>query len=190
LSEGGKSIQLLNSDVQDWKITFVDTGLTANIGQRLKAIEKYLGDDEMFLANYTDGLTDLPLPKLIDFFLEQDKIASFLSVRPAQSFHLVSMRENGVVKAIRDVYQSGIWINGGFFMFKRDLFKYINPGEELVYAPFQRLIADQQLISYQYDGFWACMDTFKEKQQLDDMYARGEVPWEVWRTYHEQALGA
>jgi glucose-1-phosphate cytidylyltransferase len=190
LSEGGKSVQLLNSDVQDWKITFVDTGLTANIGQRLKAVEKYLGDDEMFLANYTDGLTDLPLPTLIDFFLEQDKIASFLSVRPAQSFHLVSMRENGVVKAIRDVYQSGIWINGGFFMFKRNIFNYIKAGEELVYAPFQRLIEDQQLISYQYDGFWACMDTFKEKQQLDDMYARGEVPWEVWRTYREQALGA
>src|SRR5205814_6711889 len=86
LSEGGKSVQLLNSDVQDWKITFVDTGLAANIGQRLKAVEKYLGDDDMFLANYTDGLTDLPLPILIDFFLKQDKIASFLSVRPTQSF--------------------------------------------------------------------------------------------------------
>jgi glucose-1-phosphate cytidylyltransferase len=181
LSEGGKKLNLLSSDIEDWNITFVDTGLTSNIGMRLKAVENYLGNDEVFLANYSDGLTDLPLPVLLDHFYTQNKIASFMSIRPAQTFHLVSMTENGIVNSIRDVRQSDIWVNGGYFIFRRGIFDYINRGEELVYEPFQRLIAERQLATYRYDGFWACMDTFKEKQQLDDMYGRGEMPWAIWR---------
>ena len=181
LMEGGKTLELLNSDIQDWKITFVDTGLNSNIGQRFKAIEKYLEGEEAFLANYSDGLTDLFLPKLLDDFYKQDKIASFLCVKPSQSFHLVSMKEDGVVNEIRDVKQAGIRINGGYFVFKKEIFKYINQGEELVVEPFQRLIKMEQLIAYNYDGFWACMDTFKEQQQLDDMFSQGKAPWEVWK---------
>src|SRR5262245_24865060 len=182
LSEGGKNLQLLNSDIQDWKITFVDTGVTSNIGQRLKMVEPHLAGEEVFLANYTDGLTDLPLPSLIDTFLKQDKTAAFLCIKPAQSFHIVSMRDDGLVKEIQDVNQSGMRINGGYFVFRKEIFDYIHAGEELVYEPFQRLIREEKLIAYKYDGFWACMDTFKEKQLLDDMYARGETPWQVWRT--------
>lgn len=181
LLEGGKKLELLNSDIQDWKITFVDTGLSSNIGQRLKAVEKYLESEEVFLANYSDGLTDLVLPEMLYKFNKQDKIASFLCVKPSQSFHLVSMEQDGVVREIRDVKQAGISINGGYFIFKKEIFKYINQGEELVYEPFQRLIEREELIAYQYDGFWACMDTFKEQQQLDDMYSQGKAPWEVWR---------
>ena len=98
LSNGGKDLQLSNSDIHDWRITFADTGLTSNIGQRLKAVEKYLNGEEVFLANYSDGLTDFHLPTLIDYFLRQNKIACFLSIRPNQSFHIVSMKEDGVVK--------------------------------------------------------------------------------------------
>ena len=181
LLEGGKNLQLLNSDIQDWKITFVDTGLTSNIGQRFKAVEKYLEGEEVFLANYSDGLTDLVLPEMIDDFYKQDKLASFVCVKPSQSFHLVEMKENGVVSEIRDVKQAGIRINGGYFIFKNDIFRYINQGEELVVEPFQRLIDMKELIAYKYDGFWACMDTFKEQQQLDDMYSQGKAPWEVWK---------
>jgi glucose-1-phosphate cytidylyltransferase len=186
LSEGGKHLQLLSSDIQDWKITFVDTGLSSNVGQRLRAVEAYIGSDEVFLANYADGLTDLPLPRLIDHFYKHDKKASFLSVKPKQTFHIVSMNEDGVVRTIRDINGSGVWINGGFFIFKKDVFRYINQGEELVHEPFQRLIEENQLITYKYNGFWACMDTFKEKQQLDDMYSQGETPWEVWRASKEE----
>ena len=181
LLEGGKNLQLLNSDIHDWKITFVDTGLTSNIGQRFKAVEKYLEGEEVFLANYSDGLTDLVLPEMIDDFYKQDKLASFVCVKPSQSFHLVEMKENGVVSEIRDVKQAGIRINGGYFIFKNDIFRYINQGEELVVEPFQRLIDMKELIAYKYDGFWACMDTFKEQQQLDDMYSQGKAPWEVWK---------
>lgn len=181
LLEGGKKLELLSSDIHDWKITFVDTGLTSNIGQRLKAVEKYLGEEEVFLANYSDGLTDLFLPEFLENFSKQDKIASFLCVRPSQSFHLVSMKENGVVSEIQDVKQADIQINGGYFVFKKEIFNYINQGEELVVEPFQRLIKMEQLFAYKFNGFWCCMDTFKEQQQLDEMFTQGKAPWEVWK---------
>lgn len=181
LSRGGKDIHLLNSDIDDWRITFVDTGLSSNIGQRLKAVEKHLQGEEIFLANYTDGLSDLPLPQVIEHFRQSEKIASFVCVQPAQSFHTVCLRPDGTVTAIRDVKSAGLQINGGYFIFRQEIFRYLHPGEELVQEPFQRLIQEKQLIAYPYSGFWACMDTFKEKQLLDDMYARGEPPWEVWR---------
>lgn len=181
LSDGGR-IQLSNQDINDWKITFVDTGLTSNIGQRLKAVEQYLEGEEYFLANYSDGLTDLHLPTFIQHAQEQGKIGNFLCVQPSQSFHLVEMNENGLVSKIQDVKQRDIWINGGYFLFKQDIFKHINFGEELVYEPFQRLIEQKELTAYRYNGFFGVMDTFKEKQMLDDMYSRGETPWEVWRS--------
>lgn len=180
LLEGGKKIQLANSDIEDWKITFVDTGLTSNIGQRFKAVEKYLEGEEVFLANYSDGLTDLYLPDLINDFYQHDTIASFLCVKPSQSFHIVS-EENGIVTDICDVKQTGIQINGGYFIFKREIFDYIKLGEELVCEPFQRLMKLRQLTAYKYNGFWACMDTFKEQQQLDDLYSQGKAPWEAWK---------
>jgi glucose-1-phosphate cytidylyltransferase len=183
LMDGGRDLQLFNRDIQDWKITFVDTGLTSNIGQRLKAVEKYLKGEEVFLANYTDGLTDFYLPNLIDYFYKWDKIACFLSVRPTHSFHVVSAQGDGIVTNIQSLSQSDIWINGGFFVFKKEIFDYINPGEDLVGEPFLRLIKKKELISYKYEGFWMCMDTFKDKQILDDRYARGDTPWEVWKAF-------
>ncbi|MDB5058000.1 MAG: Nucleoside-diphosphate-sugar pyrophosphorylase family protein [Chloroflexi bacterium] len=181
LSDGGKNLQLLSSDIQNWRITFVDTGLTANIGQRLKAVEPYLDSDPVFLANYTDGLTDLPLPCVLDHFYRANTIAGFLAVRPSQTFHRVRIDSGGLVRGISDMSTADFWINGGFFVFKREIFAYLRDGEELVHEPFQRLIAESQLTAYKHAGFWACMDTFKEKQQFDDMHALGHVPWEVWR---------
>lgn len=181
LMNGGKSIELLNSDIHDWNITFVDTGLNSNIGQRLKAVQRYLDGEEVFLANYSDGLTDLVLPKAIDEFYRRDKIASFLSVRPAQTFHIISSTSSGLVTAIQDVKQANIRINGGYFILKNEIFDYLHEGEELVYEPFERLIYKQQLFAYEYNGFWACMDTFKDKQQLEDMFSYGNAPWEIWR---------
>ena len=184
LLEGGRKVQLVNSDIEDWKITFVDTGLSSNIGQRFKAIEKYLEGEEVFLANYSDGLTDLSLPEYIEEFYKHDTIASFLCVKPSQSFHLVSMQANGLVTDIQDVNQAGLRINGGYFIFRKEIFDYIKSGEDLVVEPFQRLIKIQQLIAYNYNGFWACMDTFKEQQQLDDMFTQSKAPWEVWKYTH------
>jgi len=138
LSKGGKEVRLYNRDIADWTITFADTGQHSNIGQRLKAVEKYLDGEEVFLANYTDGLSDLPLDIYLDDFLRQRKTGSMLCVRPNHSFHLVQ-------------------------------------------EPFRRMITAGQLMAYRHEGFWTCMDTLKDKQILDDMHARGERPWEVWK---------
>lgn len=181
LSAGNNQVQLLNHDLKNWRITFVDTGLHANIGQRLKAVKKHLEGEDVFMANYSDGLTDLYLPKMVDYFNNSNKTACFLSVNPSQSFHIVSLDEKNVVTDISPVQTSNMLINGGFFIFKNDIFKYMKDGEELVLEPFQRLIGMQELISYKHNGFWACMDTFKEKQYLEDLYTQGKAPWEVWK---------
>ena len=180
LSGGGKSLQLFNSDIDDWNITFADTGTTSNIGQRLKAVEKYLEGEDVFLANYSDGLTDLPLNDQIEHFLHEEKVASFLCVKPNLSCHFITLNPEGVVEAIKDVTRSDIRINGGYFVFRKDIFQYMKDGEELLHEPFQRLVQQEQLLAYKYDGFWAAMDTFKDKQTLDDIYARGQAPWQVW----------
>ena len=186
LSGGGKTVELVNTDIQDWRITFVDTGLKATIGERLKAVERYVGDAPAFLANYSDGLTDLPLSDLTDYFERQDKTGCFVSVKPDQSFHVVSIGEEDRVTEIKELSRSGLWINGGFFVFKNAIFDYIRRGEELIREPFERLIARNELVTYKYEGFWASMDTFKDKQRLEDMYSRGEAPWEVWRSSVER----
>lgn len=183
LSGGGKKLELLNSDIHDWRITFVDTGINSNIGQRLKAVQKYLEGEEEFLANYSDGLTDLPLPQQLEHFHQHGKIASFLCVRPNLSYHSVSIRQgNGsLVEDIHAINNGSIRINGGFFIFKREIFDHIQDKEELVTEPFRRLVEKKQLIGYAYDGYWASMDTFKDKQQLETLCASGVAPWEVWK---------
>jgi glucose-1-phosphate cytidylyltransferase len=181
LSSGGSQINLFSSDIHDWKITFVDTGTTANVGQRLKCVQPLLEDEDVFLANYADGLTDVPLPALIDYFHDRQATASFLCVKPPQSWHAVNMDGQGTVQSVRGIAESDVWMNGGYFVLSREIFDYMEPGEELVCEPFQRLIECQKLCAYKYEGFWGCMDTYKEKQRLDDMYAAGEAYWEVWR---------
>ena len=179
LQQNGK-VELLNSDIHDWTITFVDTGINANIGQRLKAVEPYVEGEKVFLANYSDGLTDLPLPKLTDYFYEHDAIATCMAVRPNQRFHLIDADDNGLVNKLTPIADSSIWMNAGFFVFSSEIFDFIGEGEELVVEPFERLMAKQKLRAYQHNGFWGCMDTYKEKQILDGMYQRGEAPWTVW----------
>jgi len=180
LSGGGHSIKLHNRDIHDWNITFLDTGTRANIGQRLCAVRPYLQGEQTFLANYADGLSDLPLPDLIDFHRRSKAVASFMAVRPTQSFHRVVVGASGKVEDLEAVRRSNVWMNGGFFVLESSFFDYIEEGEELVEEPFKRLMAHSRLAAMQYDGFFACMDTFKEKQLLDDMEHSGNTPWKVW----------
>ncbi len=181
LKDGGRKVELLSSDIDSWSITFVDTGLDANLGQRLLAVRKHLRNEETFLVNYSDNLTDVPLPVMMDQFEKSNKLAQFISVRPLQSFHIVRGGEDGEVAAIEPIGKSDIWINGGFFIFRHGIFDYIEDGEELVVEPFQKLIRDGKLGTYRHPGFWACMDTFKERQVLEDLCAHGVAPWEVWK---------
>ena len=183
LSGGGKTVELFGSDIQDWRITFADTGADANVGQRLRAVRKYLQGESEFLANYSDGLTDLPLPEQIDDFRRQGKIASFLCVRPNLSYHVVTTQPgSSLVTDIYPINNGDLRVNGGYFIFRNEIFEHIGDGEELVEEPFHRLLRNQQLIGYRYDGFWASMDTFKDKQQLERLYAGADgAPWEVWK---------
>lgn len=178
LTEGGQKLELLNRDIQDWRITFVDTGMTTNVGGRLRAVREHLKGEEVFMANYADTLTDVDLGAVEKSFRERDSVGTFLCVRPSQSFHLVSLGDDNYVEDIVDVPNSNVWINGGYFVLRQEIFDYLHEGEELVLEPFRRLIAERKLTAYKYPGFWACMDTFKEKQQLDDLYGSGEAPWE------------
>jgi glucose-1-phosphate cytidylyltransferase len=189
LSNGGKDLQLFNSDIHDWNITFAETGTHSNIGQRLKAVERYLAGEEMFLANYADGLTDMPLPSLIEFSRHHDKIATFVSAKPNLTYHVVSADADGFVSEVKSIRDTELRINSGYFVFKKEIFQHMRDGEELVLEPFERLMAQKQLMAYRHDGFYASMDTFKDKQQLDDLYARGNAPWEVWKNGrpHEEA---
>jgi glucose-1-phosphate cytidylyltransferase len=179
-SQGGKRIQFVNRDIDDWTITFVETGANATIGERLKATESYLKGDDVFLANYGDGLSDLPLPSMLETFRLDDAIGSMLLIQPTASLDLVDAGPGGFVTGITALNQSDVWINGGFFVLRREIFRYIRPGEELVREPFQRLIDQRSLLAYKYTGFWQCMDTFKDKQRLEEL-DQTSAPWKVWQ---------
>lgn len=180
LSEGGNRLELLTSDVSDWKITFVNTGGNTCIGERLVAMRPHLEGDDVFLANYADCVTDLYLPDMLDRFLDTDMVGCCLSIPPNYTFHVIESDDSGSVKSITAAKQSGLWINGGYFVLRKEIFDYMEEGEDLVEEPFQRLAQEGKLSSFNYDGFWACMDTFKEKMILDEIHAIGRAPWEVW----------
>jgi glucose-1-phosphate cytidylyltransferase len=181
LTDGGKTIKLLNSDTDDWRVTFVDTGLHSNLGQRLLNVKKYLVGEEYFLANYSDGLTDLRLDEYIDNFLKTNKTACFLSVKPNLSVHNVTIENENIVTGIQHLTKAGIWLNGGYFIFNKHIFDYINNGEELVEEPFRRLIKENNITTQKHHGFWIGMDTFKDRQQLEERFSRGDAPWELWK---------
>jgi glucose-1-phosphate cytidylyltransferase len=188
MTNGGKTLELMRSDIHDWKITFVDTGLKSNIGQRLKIVQPYLQGEDYFLANYSDGLTDMALDQMIQEFMASNKVAAFVCASPSQSFHVVSLGDEGKVETIQYVRDSGLLVNGGYFVFRKEIFDYLGKGEELVLEPFQRLMKKNLLMGYKVPRFW-CMDTFKEQQELTDLSSQGCAPWEVWRNGNGQALG-
>jgi glucose-1-phosphate cytidylyltransferase len=173
LRKGGADVQLLGRDI--------DTGLRANIGMRLRAVRSHLEGEDAFLANYADGLSDLPLDRYLTHFREHGKIASMLSVPAPQTVHMIHAEKNGLVQSIEHVSSSELRMNAGFFAFRREIFDYIGEGEELVVEPFSRLIQARELVAYPHDGFWMAMDTFKDKQQFEALVANGTTPWKVWK---------
>jgi glucose-1-phosphate cytidylyltransferase len=181
LSGGGRDMKLLRRDIEDWRITFVDTGLNATIGERLLAVRRFVENEPMFLANYSDGLSDCPLPDVIDRLQETRGTAVCMTAPTPSSLHFVR-HANGIVTDIADAGKSNAWINAGFFAFRPDIYDVLGPGEELVHQPFERLIAARKLAAFPHTGFWRCCDTAKDLQALEDLLARGQAPWEVWRT--------
>ena len=179
VSKQGTNVELLSEIKEDWRVTLIDTGIWRNIGQRLAAVRDHVKDEECFLANYSDGLTNVRLDEMIDTFKRSRKIACFLAIRPPLTYHLADIDPEGNVREFRTSERSEIWINGGYFIFRREIFDYINEGEELVLEPFTRLIAEGQLMAYKHCDFWRSMDALCDRQILEDMVEQGSMPWRI-----------
>jgi glucose-1-phosphate cytidylyltransferase len=183
LHDGGRRIVPLQSDIHDWRITFVDTGMGTEIGERLRRVRPYLEGDEMFLANYGDVLTDAPINTLVDAFERTDAVGQFLAVKPQDSFHVVDMDDAGSVSGLVAVADMPFRINGGYFVLRQAIFDYIGEGEDLVMDGCVKAARDGRMRAVPYDGFWAPMDTLKERSALEDLYRRGISPWALWRDH-------
>lgn len=177
VSNNGAQVDLLGRPADDWRVAMIDTGIWRNVGERLWAVRHQLQDEEYFLANYSDGLSDVDLDAMTAAFKASGKIGCFLAVRPSVTFHLAEIREDCQVSKLTPAEHSDLWINGGYFIFRREIFDYMRPGEELVIEPFARLIEEEQLLAYKHDGFWRAMDTLRDRQVLEEMVEQGCMPW-------------
>lgn len=180
LAKGGTQVELLSSDISEWRITFIDTGIETSIGERLRRVRPYLEDDEIFLANYGDVLTDAPMDRIVDRFAASSAVGSLLAVKPQSSFHVVEFGPDARIGGIRSVDDLPLWINGGYFVLRQEVFDVLDEGEDLVGDAFPRLAQTGRLLAVPYHGFWAAMDTLKERSTLEEMYRKGTHPWVLW----------
>jgi glucose-1-phosphate cytidylyltransferase len=185
LGGGGRHVRLLESDIGDWQITFVNTGMSTSIGERLRRVRPYLDGDEVFLANYGDVLTDAPMDRIVDQVVSSDAVASLLAVPPQGSFHTVNFGPDSRIDEVRSVTELPLWVNGGYFVLRQDVFEVLGHGEDLVGDAFTRLAARRKLLAVPYNGFWAPMDTLKERSYLEELHRRGTRPWAVWSDREE-----
>jgi glucose-1-phosphate cytidylyltransferase len=177
ITQGGAEVELLGNPRKNWRITMIDTGVWRNIGERLWAVREHVQGEEIFMANYSDGLAAVNLPEMIETFKQSGKVGCFLAVRPSFSLHIVDMTAEGEVKRIKSSEEADLWINGGFFIFRPEIFDYMREGEELVETPFRRLIEADKLLAVRHEGFWRPMDTLKDRQVLEELVESGATPW-------------
>jgi len=180
MSKGGQQIELLESDISEWRISFIETGIDTSIGERLRRVRHLLDDDEVFLANYGDVLTDAPMNQIVDDFVASDAVASLLAVPPQESFHVVAVDDESRVTGLHSAATLPLLVNGGFFVLRQGVFDVLHPGEDLVGDAFPRLALDGRLKAVRHTGFWAPMDTLKERSLLEDLHRSGRAPWELW----------
>ncbi|MEO3853603.1 sugar phosphate nucleotidyltransferase [Acrocarpospora sp. B8E8] len=173
-------VELLSTDISDWSITFVQTGIDSPIGERLRRVRDYLDGDEMFLANYADVLTDAPLPDIIDRFAASDAGASMLVVPPPATFHAIEVGDSGDVEGITPISEMPLWANGGYFVLRQEVFDHIPENGDLVADGCAELAKRGRLMAYRHRGYWKPTDTVKERIALDEAYSRGERPWALW----------
>lgn len=190
--ETGRSFEFdgTGQDTRKWNVEFVDTGLDTTIADRLTAVRPLLTPGETFFANYSDSLADAGLPLLLAEHRRSGAVASFMCVRPHLSLHHVEVdAATGRVASIRGIREA-LRINGGFFTLEPEIFDYIEPGDELVEEPFNRLIGERRLHGHMYEGFWSTIDTFKDHMRLSTVLSQGPGPWQVWRSHEHHSLGA
>ena len=181
LENGAREVKLFSTDIADWRITFVDTGLNSPIGERLRRVRRFVAGEPMFMANYADVLTNAQLPDMIERFEASGAVASLLAVPPQSSHHVVDIADNGVITQVTPMRDLRQWENGGYFLLRPEIFDYLNEGEDLVEdAIMRRLVPQGRVVAYPYKGYWSPADTVKERAQLDEMYHRGNCPWMIW----------
>jgi glucose-1-phosphate cytidylyltransferase len=187
LGAGGRDIRMHSTDITDWTISFIDTGLHSTIGERLMRVRSHVEGEEMFLANYADTLTDAPLDDVVDTFARSDSVVQMLAVPPVSTHHVVEIDPIGHVSAIREVRSLMQWENGGYFCMRPAIFDALREGEDMVPDGLLRLLDVGKLSAYRYEGFWRAADTFKDRVELDDMFRRGQSPWMVWDPQRSEA---
>lgn len=162
----------------NWRITFAETGESTQTGGRVARIAPYVTGDR-FMLTYGDGLSDIDLHKAMAFHLAHGKIGTVTGVQPASQFGVMGVSEDGDVTAFAEKPKSAAMVNGGFFIFEKAFLDYLSPDKDCILerAPLERLSADRQLKVFQHEGFWRCMDTFKDYRELNDNYAAGIAPW-------------
>ena len=180
LERGDRAAKLFRTDISDWQITFVDTGLHSQIGERLRRIRRFVEDEPMFLANYADVLTNAPLPEMIQQFEASSATVSMLAVPPQSSHHVVDIGEDRLITQVTPMQDLRQWENGGYFIFRPEIFDHLSEGEDLVEDAIVRLVPQRRVLAYPYKGYWCPADTVKERAQLEDMYEKGNCPWMVW----------
>ena len=177
----GNDMQIHSNTTEPWKVTLIDTGLNTMTGGRMKRIAPYVGD-ETFMMTYGDGVSDVDLRSLLAHHQAHGKYATITTVNPGQRFGIIDMDKDGRIKAFREKSNTdGSLINGGFFALEPKIFDYI-PGDDTVFelGPLEALAAAGQLMAYRHGGFWKCMDTLSDKNQLEALWANGEAPWKKW----------
>jgi glucose-1-phosphate cytidylyltransferase len=165
---------------EDWRITFVDTGAETNTGGRVKRVRQHIGDDEMFCVTYGDGLADLDLLALLAFHHAHGKLATLTAVHPRSGFGFLQLDQDNAVTQFEEKPVLKEWINGGFFVFNRGVFDYLDEHCVLEREPLERLARAGQLIAYQHTGFWKCLDTYKDNLEFNQLWDDGEAAWKVW----------
>ena len=181
IMQGSEGIKMLSTDISEWTISFIDTGIDTAIGERLRRIRPHLDGDEIFLANYGDVLTDAPMNDLIRQFVNTDAVVQLLAVKPQDSFHVLDMDDDSTVTGLTAVAKMPMRINGGYFVLRKGIFDYLYENEDLVMDACVRAAKAGRVRAAQYDGFWAPMDTLKERKALEEQYRRGNSPWALWR---------
>ncbi|MCH6172508.1 glucose-1-phosphate cytidylyltransferase, partial [Pseudonocardia alaniniphila] len=176
----GGNVELLGSDIQDWTITFVHTGLDSPIGERLRRVRSLVGEEEMFLANYADVLTDLPLNDMIGKFAASDAVGALLAVPPQSAFHCVDVGSDDRISAITTLQQMPLWENGGYFVLRPEIFDYIPENGDLIADGAAVLAKEGRMMAYRHRGFWQPADTVKERTALEAAYQGGTRPWMLW----------
>lgn len=174
-------MEVHNNYAEPWKVTLVDTGLNTMTGGRIKRIRPFIGD-EPFMLTYGDGVSDVDLKELAAFHQAHGKIATITAVNVGQRFGVLDIRQGGQIQSFREKNDSdGAWINGGFMVMDPQVFTYIE-GDRTVFEkdPLERLAKDGQLMAYQHHGFWKCMDTQRDKIQLEALWQEGNAPWKIW----------